>query len=205
MRVTKSEFTTSSSKVEQCPKKDKPEFAFIGRSNVGKSSLTNMLCDRKGLAKTSGSPGKTKLINHFLINDEWFLVDLPGFGYAKVSKKDRASFMRMIYDYFEKRENMVSAFVLVDCRVEPQKIDLEFMEWLGVHGIPFAIVFTKIDKLSSTELNKNLTRYKKKLLETWEETPQFFLTSASSKHGQEEVLNYIDYCMGVWKEANPVS
>jgi len=132
-------------------------------------------------------------------------VDLPGFGYAKVSKKDRASFMRMIYDYFEKRENMVSAFVLVDCRVEPQKIDLEFMEWLGVHGIPFAIVFTKIDKLSSTELNKNLTRYKKKLLETWEETPQFFLTSASSKHGQEEVLNYIDYCMGVWKEANPVS
>ncbi len=111
----------------------------------------------------------------------------------------------MIYDYFEKRENMVSAFVLVDCRVEPQKIDLEFMEWLGVHGIPFAIVFTKIDKLSSTELNKNLTRYKKKLLETWEETPQFFLTSASSKHGQEEVLNYIDYCMGVWKEANPVS
>lgn len=205
MRVTKSEFTTSSSKVEQCPKKDKPEFAFIGRSNVGKSSLTNMLCDRKGLAKTSGSPGKTKLINHFLINDEWYLVDLPGFGYAKVSKKDRASFMRMIYDYFEKRENMVSAFVLVDCRVEPQKIDLEFMEWLGVHGIPFAIVFTKIDKLSSTELNKNLTRYKKKLLETWEETPQFFLTSASSKHGQEEVLNYIDYCMGVWKEANPVS
>jgi GTP-binding protein len=205
MRVTKSEFTTSSSKVEQCPKTDKPEFAFIGRSNVGKSSLTNMLCDRKGLAKTSGSPGKTKLINHFLINDEWYLVDLPGFGYAKVSKKDRASFMRMIYDYFEKRENMVSAFVLVDCRVEPQKIDLEFMEWLGVRGIPFAIVFTKIDKLSSTELNKNLTRYKKKLLETWEETPQFFLTSASSKHGQEEVLNYIDYCMGVWKEANPVS
>ena len=205
MRVTKSEFTTSSLKVEQCPKTDKPEFAFIGRSNVGKSSLTNMLCDRKGLAKTSGSPGKTKLINHFLINDDWYLVDLPGFGYAKVSKKDRASFMRMIYDYFEKRENMVNAFVLVDCRIEPQKIDLDFMEWLGVHAIPFSIVFTKIDKLSSTELNKNLTRYKKKLLETWEETPQFFLTSAFSKHGQEEVLNYINYGMGIWKEANSVS
>ena len=201
MRVTKSEFTTSSAKVEQCPETDKPEFAFIGRSNVGKSSLTNMICERKSLAKTSGSPGKTRLINHFLLNDSWYLVDLPGFGYAKVSKKDRASFMRLIYDYFEKRENMVNAFVLVDCRVEPQKIDLDFMEWLGTKRIPFSIVFTKIDKLSSTELKKNLALYKKKLLETWEETPQFFLTSATSKHGQEEVLNYIDYCIKIWEEA----
>lgn len=201
MRVTKSEFTTSSAKVEQCPETDKPEFAFIGRSNVGKSSLTNMLCDRKSLAKTSGSPGKTRLINHFLLNDTWYLVDLPGFGYAKVSKKDRASFMRLIYDYFENRENMVNAFVLVDCRVEPQKIDLDFMEWLGNKRIPFSIVFTKIDKLSSNELKKNLAKYKKKLLETWEETPQFFLSSATSRHGQEEILNYIGYCIRVWEES----
>jgi GTP-binding protein len=201
MRVTTSEFTTSSAKVEQCPETDKPEFAFIGRSNVGKSSLTNMLCDRKSLAKTSGAPGKTRLINHFLLNDSWYLVDLPGFGYAKVSKKDRASFMRLIYGYFEKRENMVNAFVLVDCRVEPQKIDLDFMEWLGTRRIPFSIVFTKIDKLSSTELKKNLAKYKKRLLETWEETPQFFLTSATSKHGQQEVLNYVEYCMRVWEES----
>ncbi len=201
MRVTTSEFTTSSAKVEQCPETDKPEFAFIGRSNVGKSSLTNMLCNRKSLAKTSGAPGKTRLINHFLLNDSWYLVDLPGFGYAKVSKKDRASFMRLIYDYFEKRENMVNAFVLVDCRVEPQKIDLDFMEWLGTRRIPFSIVFTKIDKLSSTELKKNLAKYKKRLLETWEETPQFFLTSASSKHGQQEVLNYVEYCMRIWEES----
>jgi GTP-binding protein len=201
MRVTTSEFTTSSAKIEQCPETDKPEFAFIGRSNVGKSSLTNMLCDRKSLAKTSGAPGKTRLINHFLLNDSWYLVDLPGFGYAKVSKKDRASFMRLIYGYFEKRENMVNAFVLVDCRVEPQKIDLDFMEWLGTRRIPFSIVFTKIDKLSSTELKKNLAKYKKRLLETWEETPQFFLTSATSKHGQQEVLNYVEYCMRVWEES----
>ena len=201
MRVTKSDFTISSAKVEQCPETDKPEFAFIGRSNVGKSSLTNMLCDRKSLAKTSGAPGKTRLINHFLINEAWYLVDLPGFGYAKVSKKDRASFMRLIYDYFENRENMVSAFVLVDCRVEPQKIDLDFMEWLGGKRIPFSIVFTKIDKLSSTELKKNTAKYKKKLLENWEETPPFFLTSATSKHGQQEVLNYVEYCIGIWEEA----
>lgn len=199
MRVTRSEFVTSSAKVEQCPESNLPEFAFIGRSNVGKSSLTNMLCDRKNLAKTSGSPGKTKLINHFLINDQWHLVDLPGFGYAKVSKKDRATFMRMIYDYFEKRDNMVNAFVLVDCRIDPQKIDLEFMAWLGEKRIPFAIVFTKIDKLSSAALKKNLMKYKKRLLEEWEETPPFFLTSAESKHGQNELLNYIDHCIEIWQ------
>lgn len=201
MRITTSEFEVSSAKVEQCPKTNAPEFAFIGRSNVGKSSLTNMLCDRKGLAKTSGSPGKTRLINHFKINEAWYLVDLPGFGYAKVSKKDRASFMRLIYDYFEHRENMVSAFVLVDSRVEPQKIDTDFMEWLGNKGIPFAVIFTKIDKLSSTELRKNLERYKKKLLESWEECPKFFLSSATSKHGRDEILNYIEYCIGVYDQS----
>ncbi|MEZ4720611.1 MAG: ribosome biogenesis GTP-binding protein YihA/YsxC [Flavobacteriales bacterium] len=200
MRITKADFECSSAKVQQCPKTDKPEFAFIGRSNVGKSSLTNMLVDRKSLAKTSGSPGKTKLINHFLVNEEWYLVDLPGYGYAKVSKSDRTSFMKMIYDYFEQRENMVNAFVLVDCRIEPQKLDLEFMEWLGGHGIPFSIIFTKIDKLSSAELRKNQDRFKKKLLETWEEIPPIFNTSAESKHGREEVLNYVEYCIGVWSE-----
>lgn len=202
MRVTTASFVTSSAKVEQCPESDLPEFAFIGRSNVGKSSLTNMLCDRKSLAKTSGSPGKTKLINHFLINESWHLVDLPGFGYAKVSKKDRASFMRMIYNYFEKRKNMVSAFVLVDSRIEPQRIDLEFIKWLGERSIPFAIVFTKIDKMSSSDLGKNLNRYKKKLLEEWEEIPPIFSTSATSKHGQEELLNYIDQCIVVYHKSS---
>ncbi|MCO4806420.1 MAG: YihA family ribosome biogenesis GTP-binding protein [Flavobacteriales bacterium] len=201
MRVTTSEFVVSSAKVEQCPKTEKPEFAFIGRSNVGKSSLTNMLCDRKSMAKTSGAPGKTRLINHFIVNDAWYLVDLPGFGYAKVSKKDRASFMKLIYNYFEQRENMVNAFVLVDCRVEPQKIDLDFMEWLGTKGIPFTVIFTKIDKMNSAELGKNLERYKKKMLETWEELPKFFLSSATSRHGKDEILNYINYCIGVYEES----
>lgn len=201
MRILTSEFATSSAKVEQCPVTDKPEFAFIGRSNVGKSSLTNMLTNRKTLAKTSGAPGKTRLINHFIINDLWYLVDLPGFGYAKVSKKDRASFMRLIYNYFENRSNMVSAFVLVDCRIEPQKIDLDFMTWLGSRSIPFTVVFTKIDKLSSSELRKNLDRYKKKLLETWEETPMFFLSSATSAHGRDEILNYIDHCIKLYESS----
>lgn len=201
MRVTKADFEVSSAKVQQCPKTDKPEFAFIGRSNVGKSSLINMLLDRKSLAKTSGAPGKTRLINHFLVNEEWYLVDLPGYGYAKVAKTERVSFMKMIYSYFEQRENMVSAFVLVDSRHEPQKSDLEFMQWLGEHSIPFAIIQTKLDKLSSSELRKTADRYKRKLLETWEELPPMFLTSATSKHGQDEVLNYIDYCIGLYRQS----
>lgn len=200
MLIKKAEFEVSSAKVQQCPKTDKPEFAFIGRSNVGKSSLINMLLDRKSLAKTSGSPGKTKLINHFIVNDEWYLVDLPGYGYAKVAKTERVSFMKMIYNYFEQRENMVNAFVLVDSRHEPQKSDLEFIQWLGEHGIPFSIVLTKLDKLSSSEYRKSLERYKRTLLETWETLPPLFSTSASSKHGREEVLNYIEYCMGLYKE-----
>lgn len=199
MHIAKADFETSSAKVEQCPKTDKPEFAFIGRSNVGKSSLTNMLLQRKGLAKTSGSPGKTKLINHFLINESWYVVDLPGYGYAKVSKVERASFMKLIYNYFEKRTNLVNAFVLLDSRIEPQKSDLEFMTWLGEHAVPFSMVFTKVDKLSSSELKNNLDRYKKEMLKTWEELPPVFLTSATSRLGREEVLQYIEYCLGVYE------
>lgn len=199
MNITKAEFETSSAKVQQCPKTELPEFAFIGRSNVGKSSLTNMLTQRKSLAKTSGSPGKTKLINHFKINDEWYLVDLPGYGYAKVSKTDRMSFMKMIYDYFEQRENMVNAFVLVDSRHEPQKSDLEFMFWLGQHNIPFSVVMTKIDKLNSSEFRKTKERYQKKMLETWETLPPFFYTSATGRLGKEEILNYIEHCISVYK------
>lgn len=198
MTVTKAEFETSSAKVSQCPNTKLPEFAFIGRSNVGKSSLTNMITQRKNLAKTSGSPGKTKLINHFLINDNWYLVDLPGYGYAKVSKSDRESFMKMIYDYFEQRENMVNAFVLVDSRHEPQKSDLEFMYWLGERGIPFSVVMTKIDKLSSSEMLKTKERYHKKMKEMWEELPPFFYTSAEGRLGKEELLNYVEYCIELY-------
>lgn len=198
IQINRADFETSSSKVEQCPKTERPEFAFIGRSNVGKSSLINMLMGRKSLAKTSASPGKTRLINHFLIDDNWYIVDLPGYGYAKVSKTERASFMKMIYNYFEKRQNLVSAFVLIDSRHEPQKSDLEFMQWLGEHAIPFAMIFTKIDKLSSKELRTNLDRYKSAMLQTWEEIPPVFLTSATGRHGREELLQYIEYCMGVY-------
>ena len=198
MRVSTSSFETSSAKVGQCPETDLPEYAFIGRSNVGKSSLTNMLTDRRSLAKTSRAPGKTRLINHFLINQNWYLVDLPGFGYAKVSKKDRQSFMKLIYDYFEQRTNLVNAFVLIDSRHPPQKPDLEFMEWLGTREIPFAIIFTKIDKLSSSELGKNVSSYKKKMLEQWEEIPPVFSTSSTSRQGREEVLNYIEHCNKIY-------
>ena len=201
MKITKAEFNTSSSKPSQCPKPDLPEFAFIGRSNVGKSSLTNMLTQRKSLAKTSGAPGKTKLINHFLINDDWYLVDLPGYGYAKVSKTDRQIFMKLIYDYFEARENMVNAFVLVDSRHEPQKSDLDFMYWLGEKGIPFSVVMTKVDKLSVSEFAHTKDRYHTKMLETWEELPPFFYTSATGRTGKEELLNYIDDCIKLYKES----
>jgi GTP-binding protein len=197
MVIKLSAFEKSSSKPSECPETTLPEFAFIGRSNVGKSSLINMLLDRKDLAKTSGSPGKTRLINHFLINKAWYLVDLPGYGYAKVSKTDRKTFMKMIYNYFEKRENMINAFVLIDSRHAPQPSDLEFMNWLGQNGIPFSIIMTKLDKLSSSELKKNKDVYHKRMLEDWETLPPFFYTSASSKSGREEVLNYIDYCIKV--------
>ncbi|MFL1897097.1 ribosome biogenesis GTP-binding protein YihA/YsxC [Aquimarina sp. 2-A2] len=191
MKITSAEFVISNSDVAKCPKDNLPEYAFIGRSNVGKSSLINMLTDRKSLAKTSGRPGKTQLINHFLINKNWFLVDLPGYGYARVSKSAKKVFQKFITAYFSKREQLITAFVLVDCRHEPQKIDLEFMQWLGENQIPFSIIFTKGDKLSENKLSKQIESYTKEMLEYWEEMPNYFITSSSSGMGKEEVLAYI--------------
>ena len=183
----------SNSEVEKCPKSRLPEYAFIGRSNVGKSSLINMLTSRKSLAKTSGRPGKTQLINHFLINDNWHLVDLPGYGYARVSKKDKKYFQKFITDYFEQREQMITAFVLIDSRHEPQKIDLEFMEYMGEKEIPFSIIFTKADKVKPKALERNIEFYKKTLLDgIWFDFPNYFVSSSSHGTGQEEILNYIE-------------
>jgi len=182
----------SNSQVAKCPKDRLPEYAFIGRSNVGKSSLINMLTNCKNLAKTSGRPGKTQLINHFKIDDRWFLVDLPGYGYARVSKTTKQVFQRFITDYFEQREQLVSAFVLVDIRHEPQKIDVEFMQWLGERAIPFAIIFTKADKLKPQAIERNVATYKEALLEWWEEFPPYFVTSAQNKTGREELTQYIE-------------
>ena len=192
MKIKSADFVISNTDIEKCPKERIPEYAFIGRSNVGKSSLINMLTGRKSLAKTSGKPGKTQLINHFKINDNWFLVDLPGYGYAKVSKKNRSIFAKFIYEYLEKRENLICTFVLVDSRHEPQKIDMLFMEWLGQNQIPFVIVFTKMDKLSSSQLNKNITKYKTEMLKTWEDIPQTFRSSAESGLGKSEILKFIE-------------
>jgi len=175
-----------------CPKDTKPEYAFIGRSNVGKSSLINMLTNHKKLAKTSATPGKTLLINHFIINKEWYLVDLPGYGYAKRSKKEVDKLDQMIRGYILQREQLVNVFVLVDIRLEPQKIDLEFIEWLGISSVPFAIVFTKADKLTPNKCRQAMEVYKKKLAETWEEMPPMFLTSAEKKNGRDDVLDYIE-------------
>lgn len=182
----------SNTLVEKCPKDNLPEYAFIGRSNVGKSSLINMLLNHRNLAKTSGRPGKTQLINHFLINKNWFLVDLPGYGYARVSKSEKKSFQKLITHYFEKREQLILAFVLIDCRHNPQPIDLNFMEWLGTNGIPFHIIFTKADKLSETALKRNIANYESEILKKWEQMPPYFITSSSQQRGREEVLNYID-------------
>lgn len=186
------EFTISATQWKDCPKPDRPEYAFIGRSNVGKSSLINMLAERKDLAKTSGTPGKTQLINVFHMQKKWYLVDLPGYGYARVSKRKRGGFEKMITSYLTERTNLVNTFVLIDCRIPPQKIDLEFMEWMGESQIPFSIVFTKIDKVSSADLQKALLNYKKEMLKKWEAMPQVFTTSSSSKIGRMELLNYID-------------
>ncbi len=191
MKIKSAEFVISNSLVSKCPKERIPEYAFIGRSNVGKSSLINMLTNKKSLAKTSGRPGKTQLINHFIINKEWFLVDLPGYGYARVSKKSKKTFQKFITDYFEKREQMICAFVLVDCRHEPQKVDLEFMEWLGINQVPFNIIFTKADKLKPEALKRNIKNYQQILLKTWEELPECFVTSSSNYKGKEELLDYI--------------
>ena len=191
MIITRAEFIISNSDVSKCPKEPLPEYAFIGRSNVGKSSLINMLTNNKNLAKTSGRPGKTQLINHFKINNNWFLVDLPGYGYARVSKTAKKIFQKFITQYFEKRHQLVCAFVLVDVRHEPQKIDLDFMQWLGENAIPFCIVFTKADKLKYSVIERNVENYIKILLETWEEPPQYFITSSENKTGKEELLGYI--------------
>ncbi|MGO3181508.1 MAG: ribosome biogenesis GTP-binding protein YihA/YsxC [Aequorivita sp.] len=192
MHIKSAEFVMSNSDVAKCPKDRLPEYAFIGRSNVGKSSLINMLMLRKNLAKTSGRPGKTQLINHFLINKNWYLVDLPGYGYARVSKTSKKTFQKFITSYFEYREQMILAFVLVDCRHAPQPIDLEFMQWMGENGIPFNIIFTKADKLKPNALNRNIEVYSNKMLETWEEMPKYFITSASNSDGRDEVLNHIE-------------
>ncbi|WP_459210694.1 ribosome biogenesis GTP-binding protein YihA/YsxC [Aquimarina rhabdastrellae] len=192
MKITSANFVMSNSDVAKCPKDRLPEYAFIGRSNVGKSSLINMLTNRKSLAKTSGRPGKTQLINHFIINKEWFLVDLPGYGYARVSKSAKKTFQKFITAYFSKRTQLVSAFVLVDSRHEPQKIDLEFMQWLGENHIPFSIIFTKADKLTEKKLPAQIEAYKQEMLNHWEEMPNYFVTSSSSGLGKDEVLSYIN-------------
>ncbi|MEN8123605.1 MAG: ribosome biogenesis GTP-binding protein YihA/YsxC [Bacteroidota bacterium] len=192
MKIKSAKFIISNTDVTKCPIDKLPEYAFIGRSNVGKSSLINMLTSNKNLAKTSGTPGKTQLINHFIINNNWFLVDLPGYGYAKVSKNLRQKFQSFIQNYFLKREQLVCTFVLVDSRHEPQKIDLEFMEFLGENGIPFCIIFTKTDKLRKNIIKKNIDSYQKTMLKTWEEMPQYFITSVTDKKGKDEVLAFID-------------
>lgn len=192
MLIKSAEFLVSNSDVAKCPASPLPEYAFIGRSNVGKSSLINMLTGRKGLAKTSGRPGKTQLINHFLINKNWHLVDLPGYGYARVSKSSKKVFQKFITDYFSKRTSLVCGFVLVDVRHEPQPIDLEFMQWLGENAIPFNIIFTKADKLKPQALTRNVAHYQSVLLETWESLPEMFVTSSSTGQGREELLGYIE-------------
>jgi GTP-binding protein len=192
MIIKTAEFVISNTDYRKCPQDGKPEYAFIGRSNVGKSSLINMLANRKGLAMTSSTPGKTMLINHFVINDEWYLVDLPGYGYARRGKENRERLRAIIEDYILEREQMTNLFVLVDSRLEPQKIDLEFMEWLGENAIPFAIVFTKADKLGTGRLQMNIDAYQEKLLETWEELPPIFITSSEKGQGRDELLNYIE-------------
>lgn len=202
MQIKSAEFIVSNSNVAHCPKDRLPEYAFIGRSNVGKSSLINMLTGRRNLAKTSGKPGKTQLINHFLINKNWYLVDLPGYGYARVSKQAKKEFQKFITNYFEQREQLISAFVLVDCRHEPQPIDLDFMQYLGEKQIPFSIIFTKADKLKPKALERNIELYKKILLEgLWEEMPNYFISSSSQKTGKDEIIEYIAAINNSFKDA----
>lgn len=192
MQIRNAEFITSSTDEKQCPNPDKPEYAFIGRSNVGKSSLVNMLTNRKKLAKISTSPGKTITMNHFLINKEWYLVDLPGYGYAKRSKTERAKWEKMIRNYLLMRPNLLNVFLLVDLRIEPQKIDLEFMEWLATSQIPFVITFTKADKVGIAKTDASLEHYKNTLLENWEEIPPLLVTSSQTALGKDEILTYIE-------------
>lgn len=192
MHIKTATFVVSNQDVSKCPENNLAEYAFIGRSNVGKSSLINMLTNKKKLAKTSGRPGKTQLINHFLINEQWYLVDLPGYGFARVSKSSKKTFQKFITAYFRKRKQLVSAFVLVDIRHEPQQIDLNFMQWLGEHQIPFSIIFTKSDKLKPKAIERNVVHYQSILNKSWEELPKHFITSSASYEGKEQLLNYID-------------
>lgn len=192
MEIKDAKFVISNTDYKKCPDDGKPEYAFIGRSNVGKSSLINMLTNRKGLAMTSSKPGKTQLINHFEINDEWYLVDLPGYGYAQRGKEGREMIRKIIDSYILKREELTCLFLLLDCRHDPQPIDMDFMEWLGENGVPFCIVFTKLDKLSKSKLKENLNKYTTKLMETWEELPPIFVTSSEKFEGRAEILDYID-------------
>jgi len=192
MEIKKAEFVVSNVDVNKCPEGNLPEYAFIGRSNVGKSSLINMITGKKGLAMTASKPGKTQLINPFIVDDKWYLVDLPGYGYAQRGKEGRENIRKIIEDYILEREQLTNLFVLLDCRLEAQKIDLEFMEWLGENGIPFSIIFTKTDKLGGGRMRENLHAYTKILQESWEELPPIFLTSAEKKEGKTEVLDYID-------------
>ena len=191
MEIKNSQFVISAPTVEKCPKDNKPEYAFIGRSNVGKSSLINMLCNHKGLAKTSATPGKTLLINLFLVNREWYLVDLPGYGYAKRSKSVQDQLQRMISSYILQRQQLVNVFVLIDIRHDPQKIDREFIDWLGVSSVPFSIVFTKADKLGPVKARQNAERWMESLRDTWETLPPYFITSSEKKTGRPEVIDYI--------------
>lgn len=192
MEILSAEFVISNTKVEKCPQENLPEYAFIGRSNVGKSSLINMLTKRPKLAMTSSTPGKTLLINHFLVNKEWYLVDLPGYGFASRGKKAIDQIQELIENYILEREQMTNLFVLIDSRLEPQKIDLEFMEWLGENGVPFSIIFTKADKLTISKMKENLNKYLKKLKEQWEELPPYFVSSSEKKTGRMEILDYIE-------------
>ena len=192
MEIKSAEFVISNADVKKCPADGKVEYAFIGRSNVGKSSLINMLTRNKKLAMTSATPGKTLLINHFLINKSWYLVDLPGYGFAQRNKKTQEKITKIIEDYILTREQMANLFLLIDIRLEPQKIDLEFMEWLGENGIPFAIVFTKADKLTNGKNKSNVQKYLSKIKQSWEELPPYFITSSESRLGRDELLEYID-------------
>jgi len=192
MQIKSAKFLISSTTHEKCPKAEIPEYAFTGRSNVGKSSLINMITGEKKLAKTSSTPGKTQLINHFIINESWYLADLPGYGYAKTSKETRSGWGKMISEYLLKRKNLLNTFVLIDSRLEPQHIDLDFLEWMGTNEIPFIIVFTKTDKLSKNELARNIEQYNKVLKETWDELPTMIISSAVTKKGKDEILEFIE-------------
>ena len=199
MKINRAIFLCSNTDWKKCPTENFPEYAFIGRSNVGKSSLINALTNIKKLAKTSGKPGKTQLINHFLINESIYFADLPGYGYAKVSKKSREEFQKFTLKYLENRKNLITLFLLIDLRIEPQKIDIEFMEYCAVKEIPFVICFTKVDKLKSKELKENIDTYENKLLENWEETPMHFITSSVDKTGNEELLSFINQTNQLFK------